>query len=127
MAHQSHSTDDYREILLAIRADLLASPRLRADDLEVHQIAEEDQAKMRHDEFVSLQLNHLDYVKLRSVTESLERISDGDYGLCGECGGPIASRRMRAIPWAKYCVTCQELRAHNDDQDMALTGLSHGS
>jgi RNA polymerase-binding transcription factor DksA len=86
MAHQSCSTNGYRAILLAIRADLLTSPRLRPDSLAAQHVGEEDLAKMSHDEFVSLRLNHFDYVKLQSVTEALERTSNSTFGLCaGDC------------------------------------------
>jgi DnaK suppressor protein len=125
MAHQSNSTKNHRATLLAIRAELLASPRLRPEDLDAHEIPEEDQAKMSHDQFVSLRLNHFDYMKLRYVTEALQRISDGDYGLCAECGEAISNRRLQAIPWAKYCVTCEELRDRNHQEQMTQADLSH--
>ena len=45
---------------------------------------------------------------LEKVERSLEAISDGSYGLCAMCEEPIPVKRLRAIPWAVYCVGCQE-------------------
>ena len=35
-------------------------------------------------------------------------MDEGSYGTCAECGEPIASRRLAAIPWASHCIRCQE-------------------
>ena len=53
-------------------------------------------------------MNGLDYRQLRLVEEALDRLDTGDYGICVECDEPIAEKRLRALPWARYCVTCQE-------------------
>jgi DnaK suppressor protein len=46
---------------------------------------------------------------------ALESISNGDYGICQDCGNNIPERRLKAIPWARYCVPCQEAREHGED------------
>ena len=45
---------------------------------------------------------------LREVSDALRRIDVGQYGICMECEEPISPKRLDAVPWAKYCVTCQE-------------------
>ena len=35
-------------------------------------------------------------------------IDQGTYGICPECEEPISTKRLDAVPWARYCVTCQE-------------------
>ena len=49
---------------------------------------------------------------LRSLTQALERIVRGTFGECAECGNDIEPKRLEAIPWARYCLKCQELREH---------------
>lgn len=44
---------------------------------------------------------------LTEVQEALERIDQGTYGKCPNCGQPIPEKRLEAIPWAKYDVKCQ--------------------
>lgn len=46
--------------------------------------------------------------KANQLAEALERVRRGEYGLCQECGGPIAPARLRAIPEATACVLCQD-------------------
>jgi RNA polymerase-binding transcription factor DksA len=52
---------------------------------------------------------HMDCLPLRLVDEALDRMDSGDYGICLACEVPIPSKRLRALPWAKYRLTCQEI------------------
>src|SRR5215467_5603988 len=45
---------------------------------------------------------------LRDVRAALERIEEGEYGACFECDEEISHKRLRAVPWATLCITCQE-------------------
>ena len=45
---------------------------------------------------------------LKMVSEALERIDDGSYGQCVACDDEINPRRLEAVPWARYCLHCQE-------------------
>lgn len=48
--------------------------------------------------------------ELRDIEAALERIKNGVYGRCAECGEPIALERLEAYPTAKRCITCQSRR-----------------
>ena len=99
----------YRRILLDIRASTLQSLGAKAQGLSAGERAcEEDQAQHSLAEAVSLRLNGLEYTQLRQIQEALDRLQLGDYGVCLDCEEPIPAKRLRAVPWAKYCVTCQE-------------------
>jgi len=43
------------------------------------------------------------------VEEALARLEAGTFGTCVRCGGPIASDRLEALPWAARCIDCQRL------------------
>ena len=45
---------------------------------------------------------------LQLIDESLKRIKSGDYGQCANCEEEINQKRLEAVPWAKYCIACQE-------------------
>ncbi len=47
---------------------------------------------------------------LREIRLALDRIQDESYGVCMECEEPIKPRRLEVLPWARYCVPCQEAR-----------------
>jgi len=46
---------------------------------------------------------------LEALNEALDRIDVGMFGKCLNCGQEIGMRRLEAIPWAQYCITCQVL------------------
>ena len=109
MAEDAGTHAMYRKMLIEKRKSVLAGLGIKFDTLaKMGRVAEEDQAQLSHDEFVSLRLNSLDYVQLRMVEEALDRIHTGDYGICLLCEKPIPTKRLQALPWAKYCVTCQQ-------------------
>lgn len=116
------ATQAYRQMLLDKRSDVLATLGVKFDTLaRMGRVAEEDQAQITHDEFVSLRLNSIDYVQLRLVNEALDRLRSGDYGVCQACEEPIPAKRLRALPWARYCITCQETVGTQMDRDWAET------
>ena len=45
---------------------------------------------------------------LGKIDEAIRRLESGVYGVCAECGGEIAEARLKALPFATLCVTCQE-------------------
>ena len=47
---------------------------------------------------------------LLQIEEALARMDAGTYGHCVHCGDPIAMPRLQAVPWARYCIDCQELQ-----------------
>ena len=46
---------------------------------------------------------------LMLVDAALGRISQGTFGECLNCGQEIGANRLNAVPWSRYCITCQEL------------------
>ena len=46
---------------------------------------------------------------LRHVRGALRRMNEGSYGVCLHCDEDISPKRLSAVPWAAYCITCQEL------------------
>lgn len=99
----------YRRMLQLKRQEIRAALGMKFDArARMGRVAEDDQAQLSHDEFVSLHLNSLDYQQLRLVEEALDRLRTGDYGRCLNCEEPIPAKRLRALPWARHCVKCQE-------------------
>ncbi len=45
---------------------------------------------------------------LRNVRSALRRIEDGSFGTCLHCEEEISPKRIAAVPWAPYCIQCQE-------------------
>jgi DnaK suppressor protein len=45
--------------------------------------------------------------KLNAIDDALQRIKDGTYGTCEECGKKISKDRLKIMPFARYCIICQ--------------------
>ena len=105
----------YREMLLEKRAEVLSGLGIKFDTLaRMGRVAEDDQAQFLSAESVSLHLNTLDYAQLQLIEEALDRLDSGDYGICLSCDQPIPPKRLHAVPWARYCVRCQEAGAEQE-------------
>jgi RNA polymerase-binding protein DksA len=48
-----------------------------------------------------------------NIEHALEKVEKGTYGLCDNCGQPIAPERLEALPQASLCVNCKALLAKN--------------
>jgi DnaK suppressor protein len=55
---------------------------------------------------ISLHNNELDEYNM--IIKALERIENGTYGICTECGNPISEKRLMLFPNATRCLACQE-------------------
>jgi DnaK suppressor protein len=52
---------------------------------------------------------------LRAVRSALRRIEDGTFGICQHCEEEINPKRLAAVPWAAYCIQCQEQADRQDE------------
>lgn len=66
-----------------------------------------DEAANIYNKQILLSLNENERMRLQEVDESLDRIGNGSYGICEECGEPIGIKRLEVRPIAKYCVPCK--------------------
>ena len=69
---------------------------------------EGDLSQQHHEEWIFLNRNTIDTKLLREIADALHRMDGGHYGVCPECEEPISAKRLDAVPWARYCVRCQE-------------------
>lgn len=53
--------------------------------------------------------------EIREIDEALERIKDGTFGKCEECGKAVPAARLEAIPYARLCTACQ-LKAEGESE-----------
>ena len=45
---------------------------------------------------------------LIEIDQALDRLDEGGFGTCTHCEKKITSKRLQAVPWARYCIDCQE-------------------
>ena len=68
---------------------------------------EGDRADTERTHEVSVLLSLRDKEKLQAIEEALEKLREGTYGVCEECGDEIGGGRLKAMPLARLCVSCQ--------------------
>jgi DnaK suppressor protein len=47
---------------------------------------------------------------LMLIEEAFNRMKEGNYGTCTNCGNVIGEKRLAAVPWTPFCIDCQELQ-----------------
>ncbi len=57
------------------------------------------------------------HVQLTQVRSALDRMEDGSFGECMQCGNMIGEKRLEALPWTPYCIACQEKIENGQIQD----------
>lgn len=112
---------NYSELLLVERALVQFELRRRLESLHSGRVAREDQAPVLHEQFVAIRHNNFAYEKLKAIDAALERLKRGEYGICEECDEPISEKRLKAVPWTRYCLHCQE----NLADDTGLLAFQH--
>ncbi len=104
------NVNEIKDILITERESIarkLSSKDLSIDDSEMPDPV--DLAVKNYSKNVMLSVSENESKQLVLVNDALERIEDGEYGLCLNCEEDINPKRLNAVPWAKYCLTCQEL------------------
>jgi DnaK suppressor protein len=107
-ATEASGTRQYSELLLKEKARVQSELRGRLEILHSGPVAVEDQAPVVHEQFVWVRFNNFAHQKIKAINAALERLKRGQYGICEECEGPISEKRLNAVPWARYCLHCEQ-------------------
>ena len=110
----------FREMLIALRARLRGDVNAMADaalkktrseangDLSSMPIHMADIGSDNYEQEFTLSLMQTEEGTLESIETALEKIEDGVYGQCDECGAVISKMRLNAIPYAPLCIKCAQ-------------------
>src|SRR3954470_13804770 len=94
-----------QEILSMYKQDLRAGQESADDGTE--DIV--DRANNAYNRELMFSLSDAERNTLLQIENALRRMDEGTYGRCSNCGQSIALPRLEALPWARFCVDCQEL------------------
>jgi DnaK suppressor protein len=102
------NTQQYRTTLVA-KTDELRSRKIRLEDIAVEKNADAlDHIQQAADRVLAFDSVGRNWQMSSLISEALARIEKNTYGLCADCGEDISEKRLAALPWAKYCIGCQE-------------------
>jgi DnaK suppressor protein len=102
--------DNIKDKLIAEREILLS--KLGGNDLSVDASETPDPVDLavrNYSKNVMLAVSENESRQLVLINEALQRITDEEYGTCQNCEKEINPKRLDAVPWARYCLNCQEL------------------
>jgi DnaK suppressor protein len=101
--------ESYRQALETKRSELVASSR-NIDGIAVERAADwMDEVTLANDRHLALCALTRETLLYQQVSEAIERLRAGTFGLCLQCDDPISERRLQALPWASLCLRCQEV------------------
>ncbi len=93
------------EIIAMYKQDLRAGQESADDGTE--DIV--DRANNHYNRELMFSLSDNERTTLLQIENALKRMDEGSYGRCANCGQTVNILRLEAVPWARFCIDCQEL------------------
>ncbi|MBU2615178.1 MAG: TraR/DksA family transcriptional regulator [Elusimicrobia bacterium] len=98
-----------RKLLVAKRDDLLSLVKKKHFDMPDNEIGDEvDSATMSVEKEILFELTNNEKAMLDTIESALRKIEQNNFGACESCSKPITFNRLKAMPWVRYCITCQK-------------------
>src|ERR1700689_1643021 len=95
-------------LLQAKQTELSVSLRKR-DEIVIEKVSDTlDEVQLMGERELAIRILDRDSNTLRQIRRALSRIANGTYGVCLHCEEDILPKRMAAVPWAAFCIKCQE-------------------
>jgi DnaK suppressor protein len=111
-SQKTMDVQEYKDALLRKRTEILGTggikPLQASMENNTRQGDMADQASGNNEVHIQLKLKQTDAKILQAIEEALKRIDKGTFGICRDCGEPIAPARLNAIPWTRVCISCKE-------------------
>jgi DnaK suppressor protein len=100
--------EKFKKILEARQAELSGLLRNR-DEIVIEKAPDAlDEVQLAGERELAIRNLDRDSNMLRQIRRALARVADGSFGVCLHCEEEISPKRMNAVPWAAYCIKCQE-------------------
>jgi DnaK suppressor protein len=120
--------EDVRKALEAKRKELLVGTSDREEILIENAAEEFDRLQQQLNREVAIRNLDRESRLLKDVQKALSRAADGTLGICLRCEEEIPEKRLKAVPWAAYCLRCQEtvdrLKAAGEDTEEDSLGAA---
>jgi DnaK suppressor protein len=100
-----------KKLLIARKAEFLKKINRAHKDIDktAEDIGDEiDIAVQNAEKEISFELAANDRIAMEEINDAIGKIEKDSYGTCECCGKDIAIERLKAIPWGRYCIECQE-------------------
>jgi DnaK suppressor protein len=120
----------FKGILHELRNEI-SQPGRKRDEIAVENAPDTlDRVQGAAERDLAIRQIESDFSRLQSVKLALARIDDGTYGTCLMCEEDISPKRLHALPWASYCIRCQDIadreRHGSEEEELVLHGSHFG-
>ena len=105
-AHEDALRAKQRELIDSYQRDKAAGNASPDDGIQ--DLA--DKAASAYSKELNFSLSDGERNLLMLIDEAFNRMNDGSYGTCTNCGTVIGEKRLQAVPWTPFCIDCQELQ-----------------
>jgi len=95
-----------RELLDSYERDKAAGNALPDDGIQ--DLA--DKAASAYSKELNFSISDTERNLLMAIEEAFNRMREGTYAVCTNCGNVIGEKRLQAVPWTSFCIDCQELQ-----------------
>jgi DnaK suppressor protein len=128
MKMTSTDTEGLTSLLRAKQTELSHSLRHR-DEIVIEKASDAlDEVQLKEERELAIRNLDRDSHALRLIHRALARIANGTYGICLHCDEDILPKRMAAVPWAAFCIECQEkIDRREIEVDETLEQLAHAA
>jgi len=94
----------------AIAQDTAKSPREASGDLSAYTVHMADMAADTYERELSMNIVSSEQELLYQIDDALKRLDDGSFGICQQCNQPVSMSRLKAVPYASMCISCQRAK-----------------
>ena len=121
MSHSPETVRHFEEKLLHQQADLQRA-MISAVEQGRETVADDtqdpaDQAVASYQKELLFSQGNNGHAQLTLVRAALDRLANGSFGECLQCGKTIGIKRLEALPWTPYCIDCQEKFENGELED----------
>ena len=100
----------FRSQLESIRSELLGDVEKSNQHVKENQNGQianiSDHAARTYNRQLEGELGEQEWQKLKQVDVAIEKISEGDYGVCTQCEDSIPEARLKVVPYTEFCTQC---------------------
>jgi DnaK suppressor protein len=107
---EKEELEEFRQLLISQMQELLSQAGYTVQDMAGHKESfpdPTDRASAETDRNFMLRIRDREAKLIKKIKEALERIENGTFGICDECGEDISFERLKARPVTTQCIDCK--------------------
>jgi DnaK suppressor protein len=98
------------KLILQAMLETMEQPFRKRDEIAVENAPDSiDRVQQANERDLAIRQIEFNFNQVQNLKFALQRIADGSFGTCLRCDGYISLKRLEAVPWASFCIACQDV------------------